>query len=171
MERAQFNLIKRHVEAIARKRNLSKKIKVTISPDGLHIRITTDNLLFDSGSAVVKPSAGPLLKDLATTLIADGRHRIEVQGNTDDVPVSGRYTSNWNLSVDRAANVANEFVKDGVSGGRMRATGFSQYNTVASNQSSSGRQLNRRVELFLPRQILDSSKVPSLSESAFPAKR
>ena len=170
LERSQFNMIKRQVEAVAAKRHLSKKIKVTISPDGLHIRITTDNLLFDSGSAVVKPEARPLLADIAKVLAADGRHRIEVQGNTDDVPVSGRYESNWNLSVDRAANVVNVVVADGVAGGRMRATGFSEYNTVASNQTDGGRQMNRRVELFLPRQILDSNKAPSLSESAFPAR-
>lgn len=171
LERSQFNMIKRQVEAIAAKRHLSKKIKVTISADGLHIRITTDNLLFDSGSAVVKPGAQPVLRDIAHVLAAEGRHRIEVQGNTDDVPVSGRYASNWNLSVDRAANVVNVIVRDGVAGGRMRATGFSEYNTVASNRTGAGRQLNRRVELFLPRQILDSNKAPSLSESAFPARQ
>lgn len=167
-EDAQLKQLKKRVDQVARQRGLNGRIKTVVAKDGLHIRITTDDLLFDSGSAVVKADAAPILGDIAKLLAREGQHPVVVFGHTDDVPISGRYRSNWNLSSDRAANVVVELARDGVASGRLTSAGAGEYHPVASNTSPGGRALNRRVEILLPRQFEGGSQSSSITDSAFP---
>lgn len=160
--------VKKEVEQIANQQKLSGKIKATLTKDGLHIRITTDDLLFDSGSAEVKSKAGPLLSSLGDLLRREGSHQVVVKGHTDNVPISGRYRSNWNLSGDRASNVVLTFIQAGVTGGRLTAAGRADEEPVTSNKSDVGRSLNRRVELWLPRMFDKPTETESLTDSVFP---
>jgi chemotaxis protein MotB len=167
-EQAVLKEVKKQVEAIARNDKLSGKIKATISKDGLHIRITTDDLLFDSGSAVVKPKAAPVLAAIGKTLSDESLHQIVVKGHTDNVPIHGRYQSNWNLSADRAANVVLALLHAGVKGERLSADGRADQEPIASNATAVGRSINRRVEMWLPRNYPGGNQTPSLADSIFP---
>jgi chemotaxis protein MotB len=167
-EQAALKEVQKEVQQIANEQKLSGKIQTQLTKDGLHIRITTDDLLFDSGSANVKTKAGPLLLSLGDVLRREGTHKIVVQGYTDNVPISGRYRSNWNLSSDRAANVVLSLIEADVSGERLSAAGHADKQPVASNKSDVGRSLNRRVELWLPRLVEQGKSDTSLTDSVFP---
>jgi chemotaxis protein MotB len=146
----------------ARKEGISSKVSTQVAPDGLTVRLKTDGLLFDPGSAAIKPQAQPLINGLARLLRADGRHAVMVSGHTDSQPISGQYPSNWELSTARASAVVRLLVTDKVAPARLTATGRAFYDPIAANTTASGRASNRRVELFLPR----SQAASSLSSSA-----
>ena len=169
-ENQTFKELEKQVRRIARENKVAGKISTTVSKDGLHIRITTDDLLFASGSAEIKPQAKPLLKSLADIVNAEATHQVVVKGHTDNVPIkTGRYHSNWNLSSDRAANVVISMVGDGVAGGRLTSAGRADMEPMASNSTPGGRSLNRRVKLRLARIITDTAPSKgSLTDSEFP---
>ncbi|MDO9352790.1 MAG: flagellar motor protein MotB [Solirubrobacteraceae bacterium] len=146
----------------ARKEGIASKVSTQVAEDGLTVRVKTDGLLFDPGSAAIKPQARPLIGGLAQLLRADGRHAVMVSGHTDSQPISGQYPSNWELSTARASAVVRLLVTDKVSPARLTATGRAFYDPIAANATVAGRAANRRVELFLPR----SQAAGSLSTTA-----
>jgi chemotaxis protein MotB len=156
-EQADLKRLEQMIQAAAAKAGIKDKVQTEISKDGLTVRLKTDGLFFDSGSAAVKPAARPLIADLARLLRADGRHAINVSGHTDSQPVSGQYPSNWELSTARAAAVVRQLISDKVSPARLTATGRAYYDPISTNATTSGRAANRRVELFLPRSYATTS--------------
>jgi chemotaxis protein MotB len=152
-EEQQFKKLKAKIDAAAAQRGLSGKIKTTITPDGLLIRLLTDKLLFDSGSAAPRPASLPLLKDVARLLgTTQADHQLVVSGNTDNQPIhSGQFQDNLALSSARAESIFRTFAHDGISPLHMTAAGRGAYAPIASNASPGGRSLNRRVEILVPR--------------------
>ena len=78
---------------------------------------------------------------------------IRVEGHTDNVPIGAAlartYKSNWELSVARAASAVNFLSSNGVEANRLSAVGFGEFNPIADNDTDSGREQNRRVEVVL----------------------
>ena len=111
----------------------------------------SEKVLFDSGSADIKPQGVPVLRTVGEGLknnIAD--LRIQVGGHTDDVPIRGRYASNWELSAARAASVVRFFESQvGIDPVVLSAAGFGEHHPLASNDTAEGRARNRRIELIL----------------------
>lgn len=105
---------------------------------------------FDSGKAQIRPQLKPLLKKTGKLLnAADGD--IIVSGHTDNVPIhTGLYPSNLRLSIARAAAVA-EFLlaNSNIDPKRISTMGFGEYRPLVSNNTTKGRQQNRRVEIIL----------------------
>jgi chemotaxis protein MotB len=179
-EEQQFKKLKSKIDAVAAKQGLSGKIKATVTDDGLLIRLLTDKLLFDSGSATPKPASLPLLKDVAKLLSAtQADHQLVISGNTDDQPIHSRaFTDNLELSAERALSITRTFAHDGISPLRMTAAGRGEYAPIASNKSDGGRSLNRRVEILVPRinSVTGSSsskataaKIPSIKPNFAPS--
>lgn len=152
-EEQAFKKLKKQLDSVAAQQGLSGKIKVSVTDDGLLIRLLTDKLLFDSGSAVPRPQALPLLKDVAALLSATQKtHQLIISGNTDDQPIhSGQFRDNLALSTERANSIFRTFAADGISPLRMTAAGRGAYAPIAANTSAAGRSLNRRVEILVPR--------------------
>lgn len=152
-EQKKFEALKQKIDHVAQQKDLSNKIKATVTKDGLLIRLLTDDLLFDSGSATPKPSSLPLLKDVAGLLATtQADHSLIVSGNTDSQPIhSGRFADNLDLSTERANAIFRTFAHDGISPLRMTAAGRGAYAPIASNATDGGRTLNRRVEILVPR--------------------
>jgi chemotaxis protein MotB len=162
-EQQQFEKLKRRIDRAAAAKGLSSKIKTTITPEGLLIRLLTDDLLFDSGSATVRPGSLPLLQQVATLLDAQSDHQLLVSGHTDSQPISsGQFPDNLALSVARAASIFRTFAADGISPKRMTAAGKASYQPLAPNTTAGGRSLNRRVEILVPR-VVDASTLPGSS--------
>jgi chemotaxis protein MotB len=151
--------LKRRVDAIAKAQGISGKVQTRLTPEGLSIRLLTDQLLFDSGSAVVKAQSVPLLRGIGKVLATEGKHPAVIEGHTDNVPIHGTFPSNWELSGARAAGIAREFISAGVNPQRLTAVGRAYLDPVATNSTAGGRSLNRRVEILLPRQTAVSKKV------------
>jgi chemotaxis protein MotB len=149
--------LKRELDTWAKQHGLKSRVESKIDERGLVIRVLTDDLLFDSGSDVVRPEAEPLLAKVAALLRNTQRvpNPIRVEGNTDDIPIAtAEFASNWELSTRRATAVLQKLLGGGVEPGRLAAIGYADQRPVASNTSARGRSLNRRVELVVIRRSL-----------------
>ena len=125
---------------------------VSVAEDNSGVTLRIDNrLLFDSGEASVTGGGRTVLSELVAQLDSfDGR--VSVEGHTDNVPIStARFPSNWELSTRRATAVLRELVDNGLPRGRLRAIGYADTRPLESNETTSGRAANRRVELLLSR--------------------
>jgi len=112
-----------------------------------------EQVFFDSGRANLKAEGKNVLKKVGDALKGYENKIIRVVGHTDNVPVSkslqATFPSNWELSVARATNVVRFLQEVGVPPERMVASGRSEYDPVASNDTPEGRQKNRRIEIML----------------------
>lgn len=119
-----------------------------------------DKILFDSGKAELKPAGIKVLQQIGDILNSAVDKNIQVEGHTDNVPISGslatKYPSNWELSTARATTVLH-FLQDrvGVSGERLSAVGYGEYQPIASNSTAQGRAENRRIQI-----VLTAAKTP-----------
>ncbi len=109
-----------------------------------------DQILFESGSATLKPKAFPLLDKLAEFL-RGSNYMVFIDGHTDNVkprPTSP-YPTNMDLSIARAMAVLNYFIDKGkVPPSKLAIGGYGDLLPIADNSTPQGRALNRRVELI-----------------------
>lgn len=107
-----------------------------------------ERIVFDPGHALLKPSAHATLNKVATFIQERPYLVVEVQGFTDDQPINNsRYPSNWELSVDRATQVARALIGLGVNPYQLSVKGFGEYRSLYPNDSDDNRLKNRRVEI------------------------
>jgi outer membrane protein OmpA-like peptidoglycan-associated protein len=104
------------------------------------------DVLFDTGKYSLKPGAREKLAKVAGILLAYPGLNIEVGGYTDNV---GGDAMNQTLSENRAGSVRDYLVQQGVAANAVSARGFGNTLPVATNDNSTGRQQNRRVELLV----------------------
>lgn len=118
---------------------------VEVSRDGDVIKLNLpDGVTFDFGKANLKPQFYPALDNVASTLAEYNQTIVEVSGHTDSV---GSDAANQTLSVQRANAVGNYLIGRGLVRERFEIVGFGETRPVASNDTDSGRALNRRVEI------------------------
>jgi len=109
-----------------------------------------ESLLFPSGSATVNQKGKEALGTLAAALNQNPDIKVMVEGHTDTVPIVRRYEDNWALSVARATAITRILIHDyQVQPERITASGRSQYEPVAGNDTPEGRARNRRTEIIL----------------------
>ena len=108
--------------------------------------LVIEDVLFETGSARLRPGAANRFRPLASYLRATPGVAVRIDGHTDSVGNDG---ANQRLSQARAAAVAGAIEAMGVRPGRIRPYGNGETQPAASNATSSGRQLNRRVEVTL----------------------
>lgn len=127
----------------------SKSVKLVKSDKGLIIRVNS-KLLFDEGSASIKPEAQKTLNEIIKVLTKINNPVI-IEGHTDSVPIkNAKYPSNWELSTARATNIISYVVKEGkISPKRLCAVGYGEFMPAADNTTISGRILNRRVDIIV----------------------
>ena len=108
--------------------------------------VSMSDVLFDTGQFTLKPGAREKLAKVAGILIAYPGLNIEVDGYTDNV---GGDAMNQKLSENRAGAVRDYLVQQGVTTNSVTSKGYGNTLPVASNDTSAGRQENRRVELVV----------------------
>ena len=151
-EQDDFTRIKRQVDSYAATHGLKSRVQTTITQRGLVIRLLTDDVLFNSGQANLKPPAGPILGKVAKLLALSGDHDVAVEGHTDSVPIHGSvYPTNWELSTARASRVVRFLIDHGARKLHMSATGYASLHPISTNSTDGGRSRNRRVEVVLLR--------------------
>jgi len=121
--------------------------------------VNMSDVLFDSGKYTLRPLAREKLAKISGIVLACPSLRLAVEGNTDSV---GTESSNQELSEKRAEGVRSYLTTQGVPGSSTTATGFGKNRPIASNDTSEGRQQNRRVELIVSGEVI-GSKIVSLS--------
>jgi chemotaxis protein MotB len=157
--------VQRRVENYARKHGFAADISTSIDQRGLVIRLLTNNLVFDSGQAVLKPTATPLLSRVTRLLVSMHiDNPITVEGNTDNVPISGgAFQSNWELSTARADAVLEFLLHHGVAPQHLAAGGDPPPHPPGPPTTPAGRALNRRVDIVVIRSNKTSSSGGSTS--------
>jgi len=116
-------------------------------PDGETIKLdVASEVTFDINSAGIKPTFRGSLDKVAGIISEYDQTAIHVVGHTDS---TGSTSYNQQLSEKRAISVAQYLSRNGVQRTRLRSAGRGELQPVASNNSSSGRTQNRRVEIFL----------------------
>jgi outer membrane protein OmpA-like peptidoglycan-associated protein len=108
--------------------------------------VNMSGVLFENGKATLLPAAREKLAKIAGILSTHKGLRIEADGFTDS---NGGDALNQRLSEARAGNVKDYLVSQGVQGDSVTSKGFGKESPIASNETSAGRQENRRVELVV----------------------
>jgi chemotaxis protein MotB len=151
-EQQDFEALKRRIDKLVREAGLGDKVSTTVTRRGLRVRLLTDKLFFDSGSAVINAAAVPTLDKIGAIVADEAKHPVEVEGHTDDRPIAtSQYPSNWQLSGARAGAVVQRLTGAGVAGKRVSLAGYAAQAPVADNATPAGRARNRRVEIVLTR--------------------
>jgi OmpA-OmpF porin, OOP family len=108
-------------------------------------RASTQGILFDTGSDHIRPESTPTLREIGEMLRQHSDLRLLIEGHTDSV---GDAAANQSLSDKRAAAVKQYLVSTyGVDAVRLESRGLGATRPIAPNDTSEGRQNNRRVEL------------------------
>jgi chemotaxis protein MotB len=115
------------------------------------------DVLFDSGSADLKPEATPqidkladALKELATQIPPDIAWVLRIDGHTDVKPITNaNFPSNWELSSARAISVVRYLIDHGIPANRLVAAGFGEFQPLDPGDSDEALAKNRRIELKL----------------------
>ena len=118
-------------------------------------------VLFAPGQADIGPTGqdqlaqlAVALADIAAKIPDDINWVLQVDGHTDNLPVrAGRYTDNWDLSTERALSVVRFLVMQGVPAQRLAATGYGEFQPLASGDTAADRRLNRRIELKITQRV------------------
>jgi chemotaxis protein MotB len=136
-------------------------IDIKASKDGVVIRMMGETT-FDLGRADIKPAMEPVLIRIGE-MLEKSKGDILIAGHTDNVPVSGKYRSNLELSLERARAVT-EFLlaHTNLDPKRIATMGYGEFRPIAPNDSPEGRQKNRRVEIILttlPYRVTDTGEV------------
>jgi len=104
---------------------------------------------FASGSAELTSQARQIMAKIANKGVGE-TGSVTVSGHTDNVPLmfGGNFRDNWDLAAARASSVVQELEKAGnISTDRMKAVSFGESKPVDSNETASGREKNRRIEI------------------------
>jgi len=116
--------------------------------------VSLSDVLFDTGSAVLKPGTREKLARVAGILLLHPELRLQVEGHTDSV---GGADLNQRLSENRAESVRSYLVQQGIGSNAVATKGFGDSQPVASNDTAAGRQQNRRVELVVAGESIGTS--------------
>lgn len=130
--------------------------------DGRMVVVLSNDVLFDSGKAELRPEGQDTLTQVASVLADLGGRRLQVEGHTDDEPIAtSKYPSNWYLASARAIHVVEHLVSQGVPADMVSAASFADTRPVAANDTPEGRAQNRRIEIVV---VPDLSELPGYEE-------
>lgn len=108
--------------------------------------VTLGDVLFATGNATIVGSNNDNLGKLAMFLNRYDNRQVTIEGHTDSV---GSESSNMGLSQRRADAVRNYLISQGIAANRLRADGKGENSPVSGNDTETGRQQNRRVEVII----------------------
>jgi chemotaxis protein MotB len=147
------------------------QIQIEQLREGIRLNLAQD-ILFRSGSSKLEGSGVAVLRKVAKQL-REMTHTVEVQGHTDDVPLSAalaaRYGTNWELAAARASSVVRLFEEEKVDPSRLSAVSYGEFAPIASNDTPEGRARNRRIEIrLIPVEALAPAAPGAAPEGAAP---
>jgi len=128
--------------------------------------VSMPDVLFAIGKYQLVPAARERLARISGIVLAYPDLKLEIDGYTDSI---GTDEFNQSLSEKRSATVRDYLVNAGVSINNVFARGLGKADPVASNDTASGRKLNRRVELIVSGDVIGSAVGTQPGASASPA--
>jgi chemotaxis protein MotB len=134
------------------------QIKVQVR-NGRMLLVLPNDILFDSGKTDLKAEGKDAIAKVAKVLATMDRHFL-VAGHTDNIAIkTKRFPSNWELSTERAVEVARLLIDNGMKPSQLGAAGYAEYDPAASNATAEGQAQNRRIEIVVEPNL---SELPSL---------
>jgi DNA-binding response OmpR family regulator/flagellar motor protein MotB len=148
-QEANLRALQAELQQALRREIASHTVALHRESEGLVISLREFGF-FDSGSAVLRPSAMPALDRIAS-ILAVRTCRLRIEGHTDNVPIhTSQMASNWELSTARATELVRLLiVQYRFSPERLSAAGYAEYHPIASNDTAQGRAQNRRVDIVI----------------------
>ena len=138
-------------------------LNVRIIDGRMVVQLATD-VLFDSGSAKVSAKGKAALQEIATVLQDIPERRYQVEGHTDNDPIStGQYPSNWELASARSIAVVRTMLASGLGAARVSAASYGEFRPTEDNATAAGKTQNRRIEIAL---VPDLADLPGFAELA-----
>ena len=137
-----------NIEEALEEKKLENEIDIEFTSQ--YVQLTLNGaLLFDSGSTQLKEEALPVLNQVGIILQQYGTGTIEIEGHTDNVPMSGsKYSNNDELSNGRALSVFYYLEENTtLNPANIKHSGRGEYIPIADNSTPEGRAQNRRVEI------------------------
>lgn len=127
---------------------ISNAVEITFDSQYVTLNLS-GGILFASGRAEILPDAETIIDKISIVLEKYNKNIIEVEGHTDNVPMtSGRYENNNVLSMYRALSVADYLREHAdLDPANIKSSGRGEYAPIASNDTAEGRARNRRVEI------------------------
>ena len=127
-----------------------KEVDVQVLKGVVYISLA-DNMLYKSGSYEINDRAAETLSKIAKIIKDYKDYDVLIEGNTDNVPISKtNIRNNWDLSCLRASSVVQTLQNQyGVDPKRLTAGGRGEYNPLASNDTETGKQRNRRTQIII----------------------
>src|SRR5262249_18480493 len=139
----------------------SGKLSVKIRKGRMLITLPND-VLFDSGSAVLKKAGQDAVAGVAQALAGFSDRQFLVAGHTDDKAIkTSQFPSNWELSTERAVVVTRFLVSKGMKPEQLGAVGYGEFDPVVANDTHDHRAQNRRIEIQLQPNL---SELPAMDE-------
>jgi chemotaxis protein MotB len=136
-------------------------LAITLRDGRMVLRLSND-VLFDSGHAELKPEGRRALSEIAAVLATIPARQFQVAGHTDDEPIRlSPYKSNWDLSTARAVEVTSFLVSKGVSPHVLSAAGYGEFDPIDANGTRTGKAHNRRTEITLQPNIDELVAIPT----------
>ena len=124
---------------------------VSLNYTSQYVQLTIQgSILFDSGKTDIKEDAIPVIDKVGQILESYAGGTIEIEGHTDNVPMSGggKYANNDELSAGRALSIFYYLCEHTtLDPANLVHTGRGQYDPIADNSTDEGRARNRRVEI------------------------
>lgn len=145
---AQAELEKQQLRA-ALLEQFNRILPTTDTPRGLKVNMA--DVLFAFGKADLQPAAREALAKFSGIVMAHPGLKMQVEGFTDSV---GTDSFNQTLSENRANNVRAYLIAQSLDPSAINSIGYGKSNPVASNDTASGRQQNRRVEILISGEII-----------------
>ena len=136
-----------NVQSAVDQLGINDQVEVEFDESGVMLNLS-GAILFDSGKAEIIKDAYPVVDKIAIVLGRYTEHIIEIEGHTDNVPVSSgsKYESNDVLSMYRALSVADFIRKETkLNPAYIKSSGRGDFVPIADNSTSEGRARNRRV--------------------------
>jgi chemotaxis protein MotB len=129
----------------------------------IEVEIRTD-ILFPSAKAQLSPSAVSVIERLGGAL-APFPNPIRVEGHTDNRPIKTvAFFSNWELSAARAGSVVRVLASRGVSPDRLAVIGYGDNRPTHPNDTTEGRNANRRVVVVILSTDVNKTDVPAIAQ-------
>lgn len=135
----------RQKEAMDKLNELQSKL-IQVSKDARGIILSMSDILFDVDKATLKQDLKTSLAKVAGILTVYQQFNVSIEGNTDN---TGSEEHNMKLSEQRANNVKDFLVEQGIDASRLTAKGLGMTMPIADNKTKEGRQKNRRVDLVI----------------------
>ena len=152
----------RQADAMNKLNELQSKL-IQVSKDARGIILSMSDILFDVNKATLKADLKTSLAKVAGILSVYQQFNVSIEGNTDN---TGSAEHNMKLSQQRADNVKNFLVEQGIDSTRLEAKGLGMTMPIADNSTKEGRQKNRRVDLVIQDKALQEGSDASATGKA-----